>query len=45
LERYIAEVDAEIDRRVYALYGLTEEEIKIVEGKYSSQRRRDETSG
>jgi hypothetical protein len=22
-----------IDRRVYVLYGLTEEEIKIVEGK------------
>ena len=33
LERQIADVDAEIDRRVYALYGLTEEEIKIVEGK------------
>jgi len=26
-------VDAEIDGKVYALYGLTEEEIKIVEGK------------
>jgi len=24
---------AEIDRRVYELYGLTEEEIKIVEGR------------
>ena len=33
LERQIAQVDAEIDQRVYALYGLTEEEIKIVEGK------------
>ncbi|HEX9388164.1 MAG TPA: hypothetical protein VF918_17695 [Anaerolineales bacterium] len=32
LERQIAQVDAEIDQRVYALYGLTEEEIKIVEG-------------
>jgi len=31
LERQIAQVDAEIDQRVYALYGLTEEEIKIVE--------------
>lgn len=31
LERQIARVDAEIDQRVYALYGLTEEEIKIVE--------------
>lgn len=26
-------VDEEIDRRVYVLYVLTEEEIKIVEGK------------
>lgn len=25
-------VDAEIDKQVYALYGLTEDEIKIVEG-------------
>lgn len=25
--------EAEIDRLVYQLYGLTEEEIKIVEGK------------
>lgn len=25
--------EAEIDRLVYALYGLTEEEIAIVEGK------------
>jgi hypothetical protein len=33
LERQIAQVDAEIDQRVYVLYGLTEEEIKIVEGK------------
>jgi len=33
LEKQIAQVDAEIGQRVYALYGLTEEEIKIVEGK------------
>jgi len=33
LERQIAAVDAEIDKRVYKLYGLTEEEIRIVEGK------------
>ncbi|MEW6028508.1 MAG: N-6 DNA methylase [Chloroflexota bacterium] len=33
LERQIAEVDAEIDRRVYALYGLTAEEVQVVEGK------------
>ena len=31
LERQIAQVDAEIDQRVYALYGLTDEEIEIVE--------------
>jgi hypothetical protein len=33
LEKQIARVDEEIDQRVYALYGLTEDEIKIVEGK------------
>ena len=33
LERQIAQVDAEIDQRVYALYGLTEDEIKVVERK------------
>jgi hypothetical protein len=33
LERQIASMDEEIDKRVYVLYGLTEEEIKIVEGK------------
>ena len=33
LEHKIAEVDAEIDRRVYILYGLTEEEISVVERK------------
>jgi type I restriction-modification system DNA methylase subunit len=33
LARRIARVDREIDGLVYELYGLTEEEIKIVEGK------------
>jgi type I restriction-modification system DNA methylase subunit len=33
LDHRIAEVDAELDRRVYALYGLTDEEIRVVEGK------------
>ena len=33
LRRQIALTDAEIDRLVYELYGLTDEEIKIVEGK------------
>jgi len=32
LERQIAATDAGIDRQVYALYGPTEEEVKIVEG-------------
>ena len=30
LEEEIARLDAEIDREVYALYGLSEEEVKIV---------------
>jgi type I restriction-modification system DNA methylase subunit len=32
LERQIAHTDKEIDSCVYALYGLSEEEIKVVEG-------------
>ncbi len=32
LQRQIAAVDQQIDQLVYELYGLTEEEIKIVEG-------------
>lgn len=31
-ERQIKIVDAQIDGLVYNLYGLTEEEIKVVEG-------------
>jgi hypothetical protein len=33
LDRQIAQIDEEIDKRVYVLYGLAEQEIKIVEGK------------
>ena len=33
LQRKCDYVDGEIDRLVYELYGLTAEEIKIVEGK------------
>jgi hypothetical protein len=33
LKRKIDAVDAEIDAAVYRLYGLTEEKIKVVEGK------------
>jgi hypothetical protein len=32
-ERQIKIVDAQIDRLVYELYGLTEEEVKVVEGE------------
>ena len=31
-ERQIKFVDAQIDRRVYDLYGLTEKELVVVEG-------------
>jgi hypothetical protein len=31
LEREIKEMDEVIDKKVYALYGLTNEEIKIIE--------------
>jgi hypothetical protein len=30
-ERQIKMVDAQIDRQVYDLYGLTEEDVKVVE--------------
>ncbi len=33
VEREIAETDQEIDARVYALYGLDAEEIRVVEGR------------
>lgn len=33
IQRRINATDAEIDRLVYELYGLTDEEIAIVEGK------------
>ena len=33
LERQIAQIDVEIDKKVYELYELTDEEIKIVEGR------------
>jgi len=33
LQREIDATDAQIDRLVYDLYGLTEEEVKIVEGE------------
>jgi hypothetical protein len=32
IQRQINATDAEIDRLVYELYGLTDDEIKIVEG-------------
>ena len=33
LHKRIEKLDDEIDARVYALYGLTEEEIRVVEGR------------
>ena len=33
----VKEYDRQIDRMVYELYGLTEEEIRIVEGKEACQ--------
>jgi hypothetical protein len=33
LQRQITRTDHEIDKLVYELYGLTDEEIKIVEGE------------
>ena len=33
-ERQIRIVDVQIDRLVYDLYGLTEEEVKVVEGAF-----------
>jgi len=33
LSRQIEATDAAIDKLVYELYGLTEEEIEVVEGK------------
>ena len=33
LQRKCDYLDGEIDKLVYALYGLTEEEIRIVEGE------------
>ena len=33
LQRQIDATDRQIDQLVYELYGLTEEEIKVVEGK------------
>ena len=34
LQRQIAATDKQIDALVYELYGLTEEEIRIVEGEH-----------
>jgi len=33
MQRQVESTDGMIDKLVYELYGLTEEEIKIVEGK------------
>ena len=33
IERQIAATDRQIDEHVYELYGLTEDEIRVVEGE------------
>jgi hypothetical protein len=33
LQRQVDATDAQIDALVYALYGLTEEEVRVVEGR------------
>jgi hypothetical protein len=38
LERQIAATDEQIDRLVYELYGLTAEEIRIVEDTHSEEK-------
>jgi hypothetical protein len=44
LKRRIEQVDAAIDRMVYELYGLTEEEIAVVEGQRATSHD-DQSSG
>jgi hypothetical protein len=39
LERQVDATDRQIDRLVYELYGLTEEEIAIVEGGDRAERQ------
>jgi len=39
IQRWIDATDLEIDRLVYELYGRTDEEIKIVEGKFGSSEQ------
>ncbi len=39
LKDQIEQVDSEIDRAVYELYGLTEEEIRVVEGLSADNER------
>ena len=35
IQRQIEKTDEEIDKIVYKLYGITEEERKIIEGQYN----------
>ena len=42
LQRQIKAIDKQIDKLVYELYGLTEEEIKIVEELELIERATDE---
>ena len=45
LERQIAATGTQIDRLVYDLYGLTEEEVRIVEGGKSDEQERASREG
>ena len=40
-ERQITIVDSQIDRQVYDLYGLTEEEVKVVDGEFKMSTLRE----
>ena len=40
-ERQIRIVEAQIDRLVYDLYGLTEKEVKVVEGAFKMSALRE----
>jgi len=44
LERTIAATDRQIDALVYALYGLSKDEVRIVEGAAGSPRQAGSTA-
>jgi hypothetical protein len=42
VEELVSQIEREIDHVVYGLYGLTEEEIKIVEGSVKRKKGLDD---